>query len=98
MTLVVLGVLAVAYGGIRYSSSRQELAPEGGPLKAAATRRTDVPLSPIVGGVALVSGIAFLVVPRKRDALGWIEANAPGPTRDEPTTEESEPTRTGASA
>ena len=96
--LVVLAILAVAYGGIRYGPSRQELASEGGPRKAAATHRTGVPLWPIVGGVALISGIAFLAAPRKRDALGWIEANTQRPTRDEPTSEGPEPIRTEVSA
>ena len=62
--LVVLGILALVYGGISYSRQRTVL--DVGPFKATATEQKNIPLSPIVGGVALLSGILLLVVPRKR--------------------------------
>jgi hypothetical protein len=66
LVLVVLGVLALVYGGISYNRQRTIL--DVGPFKATATEQKNVPLSPIVGGVALVGGIALLVAPRKRSA------------------------------
>jgi uncharacterized membrane protein YidH (DUF202 family) len=62
--LVILGALALAYGGISYN--RQKTIIEVGSFKATATEQKHIPLSPILGGIALVGGIVLLVVPRKR--------------------------------
>ena len=62
--LVVLGILALVYGGISYN--RQRTIIDVGPFKATATEQKNIPLSPIVGGIALLGGIILLVVPRKR--------------------------------
>jgi len=62
--LVVLGILALLYGGISYNRQRTVL--DVGPFKATATEQKNVPLSPIVGGIVLLSGILLLVIPRKR--------------------------------
>jgi hypothetical protein len=62
--LVVLGVLSLVYGGISYNRERTVL--DVGPFKATATEQKNIPLSPIVGAIALLGGIALLVVPRKR--------------------------------
>lgn len=62
--LVILGVLALVYGGISYNRQRTVL--DVGPFKATATEQKNVPLSPIVGGIALLGGVLLLVVPRKR--------------------------------
>ena len=64
--LVVLGVLALVYGGISYNRERTVL--DVGPFKATATEQKNIPLSPIVGGVALLGGIVLLTLPRKRHA------------------------------
>ena len=62
--LVIVGVLALAYGGISYNRERTVL--DMGPIKATATEQKNIPLSPIVGGIALLGGIILLVAPRKR--------------------------------
>jgi len=62
--LIVLGVLALAYQGIRYTT-REKLI-DIGPLKVTATEKKTVPLPPIVGGVAIVAGIALILVDRKK--------------------------------
>jgi hypothetical protein len=64
--LVVLGVLALLYGGISYNRQRTVL--DVGPFKATAVEQKNIPVSPIVGGIALLGGIILLVVPRKRPA------------------------------
>jgi len=64
LVLVVLGILALLYGGISYNRQRTVL--DVGPFKATATEQRNVPLSPIVGGIVLLGGILLLVVPRKR--------------------------------
>jgi uncharacterized membrane protein len=64
--LVILGILALVYGGISYSRQRTVL--EVGSFKATATEQKNIPLSPIVGGIVLVIGVVLLAVPRKRRA------------------------------
>jgi hypothetical protein len=61
--LMVLGILVLVYGGVSYNRQRTIL--DVGPFKATATEQKNVPLSPIVGGIALISGIALLAIPRK---------------------------------
>ena len=62
--LVVLGVLALAYQGIRYTT-REKLI-DIGPLKVTASERKTIPLPPIVGGIALAAGIALILRERKK--------------------------------
>jgi len=62
--LVILGLLALVYGGISYNRQRTVL--DVGSFRATATEQKNVPLSPIVGGIVLLSGILLFVIPRKR--------------------------------
>lgn len=64
IVLVVLGVLALAYQGIRYTT-RDKLI-DIGPLKVTATKKKTIPLPPIVGGVAIVAGLAMILADRKK--------------------------------
>ena len=64
--LVVLGALALVFGGISYN--RQRTIVDVGPFKATATEQRNIPLSPIVGGIALLAGVVLVVLPRRRHA------------------------------
>jgi hypothetical protein len=64
--LVILGILALLYGGVTYS--RQRTVVDLGSIKATATEQHNIPFSPIVGGIAIVSGLLLLFVPRRRIA------------------------------
>jgi len=64
IVLIVLGVLALVYQGIQYTT-RDKLI-DIGPLKVTATEKKNIPLPPIVGGVAIIAGIALILVERKR--------------------------------
>jgi len=65
IVLIVLGVLALAYGGITYTT-REEIV-DIGPIEATAERERTVPLPPIIGGAAVIGGIVLLVAAgRKR--------------------------------
>ena len=64
--LVVLGILALVYGGVTYN--RQRTIVDVGPFKATATEQKNVPLSPIVGGIAVLGGVLLLSAPKKRIA------------------------------
>jgi hypothetical protein len=57
--LVVLGLLALAYQGITYTSRETVL--DIGPVHATAERQKSFPLPPVVGIVAVVGGIALLI-------------------------------------
>jgi hypothetical protein len=64
IVLIVLGVIALAYGGISYT--REEKVLDIGPIEATAQRRETIPLPPILGAAAIVGGIAMLVVAGRR--------------------------------
>jgi len=62
--LMIAGLLALVYGGVNYNRERTVV--DVGPFKATATEQHNVPLSPIVGGIALVGGMVLVMLPRKR--------------------------------
>ena len=64
--LLVLGVVALVYGGITYNRERTVL--DMGPIKATTTEKKTVPLPPIVGGVAVIGGILLLVGSSRRSS------------------------------
>jgi uncharacterized membrane protein len=57
--LIVLGVVALAYGGISYT--REEKVLDLGPIEATAERRETIPLPPLLGGLALAGGVVLLI-------------------------------------
>ena len=63
--LIVLGVVSFVYGGITYT--KREKVVDVGPIEAYADKKERIPLTPIVGGVALVAGL-FLVMSNRRTA------------------------------
>ena len=60
IVLIVLGLAALAYQGFTYTS--REKVVDIGPLHATADREKTVPLPPIVGGVAVATGVVLLVI------------------------------------
>jgi uncharacterized membrane protein YidH (DUF202 family) len=62
--LIVIGVIALAYGGISYT--REEKVLDIGPIEATAERRETIPLPPVLGGLALVGGIVLMIAGSKR--------------------------------
>jgi hypothetical protein len=62
--LIVLGAIAVAYGGITYTRDRTVI--KVGPVEARVEERRTIPLPPIIGGVAIAIGIVLLVSSRKQ--------------------------------
>ncbi len=62
--LIVLGALALAYQGIRYTT--REKVVDLGPIEVTAEDRKTIPLPPVVGGVALAAGIALVLADRKK--------------------------------
>jgi len=64
IVLIVVGVLVFAYGGFSYTKKEKVL--DVGPIEATAETRETVPIPPILGGAAIVGGIALLVVGARR--------------------------------
>ncbi len=58
--LVVLG--AVALIGKNISWTQRETLVDVGPVKVTADNKKDLPLSPILGGIALAGGAVLIVV------------------------------------
>jgi uncharacterized membrane protein len=56
--LIILGVLALAYQGITYTTHKKVL--DVGPIQATKEEHNTIPLPPIVGGLALIGGIALV--------------------------------------
>ena len=64
IVLIVLGVIALAYQGITYTT--REKVVDLGPLKVTAQKENTIPLPPILGGLALAGGIALVVVAARK--------------------------------
>lgn len=64
LALVIIGILALIYGGIGYNRQRTIL--DVGGIKATATEHKSIPVPPLVGAIALIGGVALLVVDRRR--------------------------------
>jgi uncharacterized membrane protein len=60
IALIVLGVVAFAYQGINYTTRENVI--DLGPLQATVDKKETIPLPPLVGGLAVVGGIALLIV------------------------------------
>jgi len=81
--LAILGILALAYCGIRYSPPGAVL--EVDPLTTTRAVTNNMPLSPIVGGIGLISGIALMATPRRRTTPGWFEPCVPSAKPNDPS-------------
>jgi uncharacterized membrane protein len=64
IALIVLGIVAFAYQGITYTSREKII--DIGPIQATADTQKTIPLSPLLGGLALVGGIVLMVVGAKK--------------------------------
>ena len=65
IALIVLGIVALLYGGITYTKREKIL--DIGPIEATTQTRETIPLPPVFGALAIVGGIAlFVVAGRKR--------------------------------
>ena len=58
--LIVLGIVALAYQGITYTTREKVI--DLGPIKATAERQNTIPLPPVVGVISLVGGIVLVAV------------------------------------
>ncbi len=63
VALIVLGIVALVYQGFSYTTRKKVL--DIGPIQATKEERQTVPIPPIIGAIALISGIAVLATGRK---------------------------------
>ena len=66
VVLVVLGILALVYQGVNYTS--RETVIDIGPLHATAERQRTLPLPPVAGIAAVAGGVALLVAGMRKPA------------------------------
>jgi hypothetical protein len=64
LILVLLGIVALVYPKISYTD--REKIVDLGPIQATAQTRKEIPISPIVGGVAIVSGLVLMLTGTRR--------------------------------
>jgi hypothetical protein len=64
--LVIVGLIGLFYGGITYTRSKQTVSV--GPISATVRQRETFPISPVVGGIALIAGIGLIVAGGRRRA------------------------------
>jgi uncharacterized membrane protein HdeD (DUF308 family) len=62
--LIILGIVALAYQGITYTS--QEKVVDLGPLKVEAKKEKTIPLPPLLGALLLVGGVVLVAVSARR--------------------------------
>jgi len=64
LILVILGVVALTYQGITYTTREQTI--DLGPLQITAERTRTIPMVPVLGVIALAGGIALYFVARRQ--------------------------------
>jgi uncharacterized membrane protein len=64
IVLIVLGVVAFTYQGITYTTRENVI--NLGPLQASVDTKKTIPLSPLLGGLALVGGVVLVVAGTKK--------------------------------
>jgi hypothetical protein len=62
VALLILGIIALAYQGFTYTVPKKAV--DLGPIQVTRQERHTVPLPPILGALALIGGIAVLVLGR----------------------------------
>ena len=60
VALIILGVVALAYQGITYTTREKVI--DLGPLKASVDKEKTIPLPPILGALALAGGVELVIV------------------------------------
>ena len=63
IALVILGIVALAYQGITYTTQKKVL--DIGPIQATKEEHHSIPLPPIVGVLSLIGGVAVLALDRR---------------------------------
>ena len=62
--LIILGVIALAYQGVSYTT--QEKALDIGPVQVTTEKNHTIPFAPVVGITVLICGVGLVVVSLRR--------------------------------
>ena len=66
MILIALGLFGLAWGGFTYTT--KETVIDIGPIEATREKTHNVPLPPIAGAMAVIGGIALLMLGNKQSS------------------------------
>jgi hypothetical protein len=58
--LIVIGIIALVYGGITYTKREKVL--DIGPIQATAEKQHTIPLPPVLGAICLAGGVVLVIV------------------------------------
>lgn len=58
--LILLGIVALSYDRITYTTREKII--DIGPIQATADKENSIPLPPLLGGLALVTGVGLVFV------------------------------------
>lgn len=64
MILIGLGLFGLAWGGFTYTTREKVI--DIGPIHATREQTHSVPLPPVAGALALIGGVALLIVSTKK--------------------------------
>jgi len=64
--LIILGIVSLVFQGITYKTEKNVISL--GPIQAAEETKKQIPLPPILGGIALVGGIVLVAVGSRKRA------------------------------
>jgi uncharacterized membrane protein YidH (DUF202 family) len=64
VVLIVVGLIALAYGGISYTREKKVI--DIGPIQATTKTQETIPLPPALGIAAIVGGIVILVASKRK--------------------------------
>jgi uncharacterized membrane protein YidH (DUF202 family) len=64
IALIILGIVSLVWGGIHYNDQKTVI--QMGDFKATATEQKTIPISPVVGVIALIGGVALLMIDKRR--------------------------------
>jgi hypothetical protein len=63
IALVIIGIVALAYQGVTYTTQKKVV--DIGPIQATKEEHHTIPLPPILGALALVGGIIVIASDRR---------------------------------
>lgn len=66
VVLIALGVIALAYEGITYTTKRTVV--DVGPLEVQAEEQKRIPLPPILGALSIAGGLVLVLAGMRRSA------------------------------
>ena len=64
VVLIILSILSFAYQGVTYTTREKVI--DLGPIEAMVERQKTIPLPPVIGAIALIGGIALVIIGNKK--------------------------------